>query len=308
MDMTLFATQVLNGIQFGMGLFLLAAGLTLVFGILHFINLAHGAFYMLGAFITGAVSLATGSFLLGLLTGAVMTGLIGLLVEGTIIRRLYRRDHLEQVLATFGLLLCADTAVHFVHGPEALSVPLPAWLQGHLDLGFAELPVYRAFIVAFAALIALVLWLVVAKTKAGMLMRAAASNRVMAEMLGIESTYVFAGIFATGALLAGLAGGLIAPITGATIGMGGPVVILAFVVIIIGGIGSMRGAFVAALLVGLIDTLGRSYLDEIMARVFSPQIAETAGPALASVLIYIMMVAILAFRPEGLFPAASRSS
>ncbi len=306
MDLSLFATQVLNGVQLGLILFLLAAGLTLVFGILDFINLAHGAFYMLGAFVVATVTLATGSFVLGLLVGAAATGIIGAFVEFGIARALYQRDHLEQVLATFGLLLCADTAVHYLWGPAGLSVPLPSWLQGYYSLGAVTLPVYRGFIVIAGLAIAAGLWFVVTRTRAGMVVRASASNRAMAEALGIETKFVFAGIFAAGAVLAAIAGGLVAPITGASIGMGGPIVILAFVIIIIGGLGSVRGAFVAAMIVGLIDTLGRAYLGNILAIAFSQQVASTAGPALASILIYIIMGAVLAFKPEGLFPPASR--
>lgn len=306
MDMTLFATQVLNGVQLGLILFLLASGLTLVFGILDFINLAHGAFYMLGAFVAATITIATGSFLFGLLTAVVAAGVLGALVEYSITRTLYRRDHLEQVLATFGLLLCFDTAVHYLWGPGGVSVPLPGWLDGYFTVGSITLPVFRIFIVASGLLIAGSLWFVVARTRTGMIIRASASNPEMAESLGVETTLVFAGLFAAGAVLAAIAGGLIAPITGASIGMGGPVVILAFVIIVIGGLGSIRGAFIAAIVVGLIDTLGRAYVTTILASIFSPGAASTAGPALASILIYIVMGVVLLFKPQGLFPPVSR--
>lgn len=306
MNISLFLTQALNGIQFGLILFLLASGLTLVFGVLNFVNLAHGAFYMLGAFLTATVTLATGSFLAGIVAAAVLTGAMGIVVERTVIRSLYHRDHLEQVLATFGLLLCADTAVHYLWGPSGLTVPLPAWLEGFVGLGTITLPIYRVFIVVFGLLLAVTLWFVMARTRAGMIIRASAVNRETAEALGIDTRIVFTGIFGAGAVLAAVAGSLIAPITGASFGMGGPIVILAFVVIVIGGLGSVRGAFVAAMAVGLIDTLGRAYLSTILATVLSPSVASTAGPALASILIYVIMAAVLAFRPEGLFPPASR--
>jgi branched-chain amino acid transport system permease protein len=306
MDLTLLATQVLNGIQFGLILFLLAAGLTLVFGILDFINLAHGAFYMIGAFILATITVWTGSFMLGLLLGAVVAGILGLAIELGIVKYLYKRDHLEQVLATFGLLLCADTAVHYLWGPSGLSVPLPGWLNGFVSVGGVTLPMYRIFIVGAGLALALGLWFVVTRTRAGMIVRASASNRDMAEALGVDTNVVFAGIFGVGAVLSGVAGALVAPITGASIGMGGPTVITAFVIIIIGGMGSVRGAFAAAMIVGLIDTLGRAYLGNLFATIFSRDVALTAGPALASILIYVIMGVVLAFKPEGLFPPASR--
>lgn len=306
MNLALLLTQMLNGVQLGLILFLLSSGLTLVFGVLNFVNLAHGAFYMLGAFLTAAVALATGSFLVGIVAAALLTAILAVIVERVIARALYRRDHLEQVLATFGLLLCAQTAVHYLYGPSGLTVPLPDWLQGFVSLGAITLPTYRLLIVVFGILLAIVLWFVMAKTRAGMIIRASATNRIMAESLGIETQTVFTGLFGAGAVLAAIAGGLIAPITGASINMGGPVVILAFVVIIIGGLGSVRGAFAAAMIVGLIDTLGRAYLTSVLATIFAPKMASTAGPALASILIYVIMAAVLAFKPEGLFPPASR--
>ncbi|MFD1911866.1 branched-chain amino acid ABC transporter permease [Halodurantibacterium flavum] len=306
MDMTLLVSQVLNGIQLGLILFLLAAGLTLIFGILDFINLAHGAFYMLGAFLVATVSMWSGSFLLGLVAAAVIVGIIGIAVEYGLARTLYHRDHLEQVLATFGLLLVVDTAVHYIWGPAGLSVPLPTWLDGFVRFGGITLPAYRIFIVVCGLLLAAALWFVIARTRIGMVVRASASNRAMAEALGIETKLVFAGIFGVGAVVAGIAGSLVAPISGASIGMGGPVIILAFVIIIIGGLGSIRGAFIAAMLVGIIDTLGRAYIGSVLATVFTQKVASTAGPALASILIYLIMCAVLAFKPEGLFPPASR--
>lgn len=306
MDIVLFTNQLLNGVQFGLILFLLAAGLSLVFGIMDFINLAHGVFYMIGAYVCATVSIVLGSFILGMLVALPVTLALGFVAEWVIARHFYKRDHLDQVLATFGLVLCADTAVKYFWGADGLSVPLPAWLSGQTTLGVITVPSYRLFIVAVAALVALTLWQVIARTRVGMMVRASASNEEMARALGIETRMVFALVFAIGAVLAAIAGIMVAPITGTSIGMGNQVVILALVVIIIGGIGSIFGAFVAALGVGLIDTLGRAYLPDLLSALFSPDVASSAGPSLASILIYLTMTLVLIFRPTGLFPPASR--
>ena len=306
MNTVLFANQLLNGLQLGLILFLLAAGLSLVFGIMDFINLAHGAFYMTGAYVSATVAIRTGSFMLGLLAALPAALLVGLAVEWTVVRRLYPRDHLDHVLATFGLILCFDTAVQYLWGPEGLSVPLPPILSGQVGMGGVALPAYRVFVVGVGLVVAALLWAVMTRTKAGMLVRAAASNEPMARALGIETKLVFTLVFGMGAVLSALAGMLVAPITGASIGMGNQIVILAFVVIIVGGIGSVRGAFVSALAVGLIDTLGRAYLPDLLRLTVSPSLASAAGPALASILIYLVMALVLAFRPAGLFPAAAR--
>lgn len=306
MDTVLFVNQLLNGIQLGLILFLLAAGLSLVFGIMDFINLAHGVFYMLGAYICATVAIASGSFILGFVVALPAVLVLGLATEWLIVRHFYKRDHLDQVLVTFGLVLCADTAVKYLWGPQGLSVPLPAWLGGQVALGGITLPAYRLFIVAVAAVVALALWQVIARTRVGMMVRASASNEEMARALGIETRMIFALVFAIGAVLAGIGGIMVAPITGASIGMGNQIVILALVVIIIGGIGSIFGAFVAAIGVGLIDTLGRAYMPSILGAVFSPSVASSAGPALASILIYLTMTLVLVFRPSGLFPPANR--
>ncbi len=210
------------------------------------------------------------------------------------------------MLVTFGMVLCADTAVKYLWGPQSLSGAAAAWLGGQIALGGITLPTYRLFIVVVAALVALALWQVIARTRVGMMVRASASNEEMARALGIETRMVFALVFAIGAVLAGIAGIMVAPITGASIGMGNQIVILALVVIIIGGIGSIFGAFVAAIGVGLIDTLGRAYLPSILGAVFSPSVASSAGPSLASILIYLSMTLVLIFRPSGLFPPANR--
>lgn len=306
MDTILFANQLLNGIQLGLILFLLAAGLSLVFGIMDFINMAHGVFYMLGAYVCATVAIALESFLLGFLIAVPVTLALGLAVEWLIVRHFYKRDHLDQVLVTFGMVLCADTAVKYFWGPQGLSVPLPSWLSGQIVLGGIILPTYRLFIVVVAAVVAIALWQVIVRTRVGMMVRASASNEEMARALGIETRMVFALVFAIGAVLAGIAGIMVAPITGASIGMGNQIVILALVVIIIGGIGSIFGAFVAAIGVGLIDTLGRAYLPTILGAVFSPSVASSAGPSLASILIYLTMTLVLIFRPSGLFPPTNR--
>jgi len=307
MDFTLILTQFLNGLQLGVLLFLLAAGLTLVFGIMDCVNLAHGSLYMAGAFVCATVTLASDSFLLGILVALPVTFAIGVMVEVLVIRHLYQRDHLDQVLATFGLILVFDTLVHIVWGPEGLSFPLPQILNGQAALpGGVVFPVYRLVIISAGLMVAAAMWLVIARTRTGMLVRAGASNPRLVNALGIDIQALFTLVFGAGAALAGLAGLLIAPITQANIGMGNEILIVAFVVIIIGGIGSVRGAFIAALLVGLIDTMGRSFLDGAMKLVVSNQAAETAAPALSAMLIYILMAAILYFRPQGLFPPRGR--
>ena len=307
MDWTLFATQMLNGLQLGVLLFLLASGLTLIFGIMDFVNLAHGSLYMVGAYFCASLTDFTGSFVLAVLLALPLTALVGLAVEFIVIRRLYARDHLDHVLATFGLILCFDTAVQFLWGPEGMAIPLPAVLDGQVEiLPEIVFPTFRLLIIAVGLVVALGLYIVVTRTRAGMLIRAGASNRTMVAALGIDIQRLFALVFAAGAAMAGLAGMMIAPITEASIGMGNEIIIVAFVVIIIGGIGSIKGAFVAALLVGLIDTMGRSFLDTLLKVVVSDQNAETAAPALSAMLIYILMAAILAFQPQGLFPPKGR--
>ena len=306
MDSALVMIQVLNGLQLGVLLFLLAAGLTLVFGIMDFINLAHGAFYMLGAFICATLALWLDSFLLAVLLAVPITFVIGVVVELGIARQLYQADHLEQILATFGLILIADTLVQIIWGPEGLTFALPEILNGQVRLFYdVEFPVYRILIISVGLLVALALYLVVSHTRIGMLIRAGASNRRMVQALGVDIRMLFTLVFAAGAAMAGLAGLMIAPITEASIGMGNEILIVAFVVIVIGGIGSVQGAFFGAILVGLIDTLGRSFLDDFLRLFLSHQAAETSAPAISAMLIYILMAVILTFRPQGLFGVRS---
>lgn len=307
MDWPLLITQLLNGLQLGVLLFLLASGLTLIFGIMDFVNLAHGSLYMVGAYFCASLTQLTGSFPLAILLAIPATAVVGLAVEVLVVRHLYARDHLDHVLATFGLILCFDTAVQYLWGPEGMAIPLPEVLDGQLEvLPGIIFPTFRLLIIVTGLAVAAGLWLVMARTRAGMLIRAGASNRTMVAALGVDIRTLFTLVFAAGAALAGLAGMLISPITEASIGMGNEIIIVAFVVIIIGGIGSIRGAFIAALAVGLIDTMGRAFLDTLMKLVMSAQNAETAAPAVSAMMIYILMAAILAFRPQGLFPPRGR--
>lgn len=307
MDLTLFVIQALNGLQLGLLLFLVASGLTLVFGILDFVNLAHAALYMLGAFICASFTFLLGNFLWAVLAALPVTAAVGFVVERLIARPLYTRDHLDQVLATFGLILVIDTVAHMIWGPAGIAVPLPHWLDGQTPLpGGLVIPTFRLLIIGTGLAAALGLYWLVTHTRLGMLIRAGASNRTMVGALGINIQLLFSLVFALGATLAGLAGMLIAPITEASIGMGSNIIITAFVVIIVGGIGSMKGAFIAALLIGLIDTMGRAFLDDLFKLAMSSEAAETSAPAISAMLIYIIMAGVLVLRPQGLFPPKVR--
>lgn len=304
---TLFLIQLLNGLQLGVLLFLLAAGLTLVFGIMDFVNLAHGSLYMIGAFICASLTFLTGSFVWGVLLAIPIVAVIGYFFEVLIVRHLYESNHLDHVLATFGIILIADTLVQLTWGPEGIAIPLPDYLSGQVEiLPDIIFPTFRLVIISSGLLIAAGLYWLITYTRLGMLIRAGASNRTMVSALGVDISTLFAGVFALGAVLAGVAGMLIAPITEATIGMGNDIIITAFVVIIVGGIGSMKGAFIAAVLIGIIDTLGRSFLKDILEIFMESASAATAGPALSSMLIYIIMAIVLALRPQGLFPPKVR--
>jgi branched-chain amino acid transport system permease protein len=305
--MLYFIEQCLNGLQLGMLLFLLAAGLTLVLGIMDVINLAHGSLYMLGAYFAATFAEYTGSFVAALVFAVLGSLIVGIVLEVIAIRPLYGRDHLDHVLGTFGLILFFNELVRLIWGPEGLTLPLPApMLAAAQILPGVYYPVYRLVIIAAALAIAGLLYALVMRTRLGMLIRAGASNREMVGALGVNIKLLYTLVFGLGAALAGFAGVMQAPILTVQIGMGENVIILAFVVIIIGGIGSIRGAFVAAILVGLIDTIGRAFLPDLLHAVLSTNAAQTLGPSLSSMSIYILMAAILIFRPEGLFPAASR--
>ena len=304
MDGLLLLEQTFNGLQFGVMLFLMAAGLTLVFGIMDMVNLAHGSLYMVGAYIATTFIQWTDSFVLGILLAVPATALVGIVVEVVVLRTLYARDHLDQVLATFGLILFFNELVRIVWGPAALFSDIPAFLQGQVEIiPGAPYPAYRLAIIGVGLAVALTLYLIVSRTRMGMLIRAGASNREMAGALGVNIKLLFTLVFGLGAAFAGLAGMMTGPITTVEPGMGDPILILAFVVIIIGGIGSVRGAFVAAILVGLVDTIGRAFLPQFFRLFVADSTADAVGPAVASMLIYILMAAVLFFRPQGLFPA-----
>ena len=303
MSWILIVEQSLNGLQFGLMLFLLAAGLTLVFGIMDMINLAHGSLYMVGAFLASTFVQLTGSFTLGVLLAVPATALLGMLLEMSVLRTLYARDHLSQVLATFALILIINEVVRLVWGSDA-ALPGPAALAGPVELlPGLYYPSYRLLIIAVGLGIAVLLYFLVAKTRVGMLVRAGASNREMALAMGVNIKTLFTVVFGAGAALCALAGSLLAPLFAVQVGMGENILILAFVVIVIGGIGSIRGALVGAVLVGVVDTIGRAFLPILLGAFFQPRVASAAGPALASVMIYLIMAIVLYFRPQGLFPA-----
>jgi branched-chain amino acid transport system permease protein len=305
--MLLLLEQCLNGLQFGLLLFLLAAGLTLVFGIMDLVNLAHGSLYMMGAYFAASFSALTGSFVAGAVLALGATLLLGIALEVVALRKLYGRDHLDQVLGTFGLILFFNELVRLVWGPAGLSVALPDWLNRPVELlPGVFYPAYRLAIITVALVVAAALYLTVMRTRLGMLIRAGASNREMVGALGIDIRLLYTLVFGLGAALAGLAGLMEAPILTVQIGMGENILILAFVVIVIGGIGSIRGAFLSAIFVGLVDTVGRAFLPDLLRLVLSPAAASTAAPALSSMLIYLLMATVLVVRPEGLFPVGGR--
>jgi len=304
---TLFLVQVLNGLQLGVLLFLIAAGLTLVFGVMDFINLAHGVQYMLGAYLAVAFYGVVGNFLAALVLALIAALAFGLLLEFLVFRHLYERDHLDQVIATFGIILFLNHVVRVVWGAAPLTLPVPDFFIGSVPLSQGLLyPVWRLVIIASGLLVAAGLYGLVTFTRIGMLIRAGASNAPMVSALGINIKRLFMIVFGFGTMLAGFAGIMIAPIISVEPSMGTNILILAFVVIVIGGIGSIRGAFIAALLIGLVDTLGRSFSVDILRLVMGPSPARMVGPALASMLIYVLMAVVLYLRPTGLFPARGR--
>jgi branched-chain amino acid transport system permease protein len=308
MSASLFVVQLFNGLQLGILLFLVAAGLTLVFGVMDFINLAHGVQYMLGAYLAVMAYAFTGNFFLAVLIALVASLLFGLLLELLVFRHLYARDHLEQVLATFGVIMLLNQGVKVLWGAAPLNLPIPAVLAGSVPLMEGlRYPVYRFAIIGAGVLVAAGLYLFITSTRIGMLVRAGATNAAMVAALGIDIKRLFTVVFGFGAMLAGFAGVMVAPILSVEPGMGDQILILAFVVIVIGGIGSIRGAFLAAVLVGVIDTLGRSFMTDVLRLVLAPATARTIGPALASMSIYLLMAVVLAVRPAGLFPAKGRA-
>ena len=303
MSTSLLLVQALNGLQFGVLLFLVAAGLTLVFGVMDFINLAHGVQYMLGAYLGASFAALTGSFWAGLLLALPAALAFGLVLEWLVFRHLYDRDHLSQVLATFGVILFLNQAVKAIWGSAPLQMPAPALFSGGIELlPGLQYPIYRLAILAAGLGAALLLWVLVERTRAGALVRAGATNAPMVAALGVDIRRLFMLVFGFGAMLAGFAGVMAAPILSVEPGMGDSVLILAFVVIVIGGIGSVRGAFLAALLVGVIETLGRSLMPDLMRLFMAASPARQAGAALGSMLVYMAMALILAVKPRGLFP------
>ena len=302
MTIALLIEQALNGVQFGMMLFLMAAGLTLIFGVMGLINLAHGSFYMIGAFAAASVAGLLGSFWLALLASLIFAAIAGLIVEITIIRRLYQRDHLDQVLATFGLILIFSEGVRWIFGAFPLYLDVPKVFQGSLEITSSFLySRYRLFLISIGLILALGLFLLINKTNLGIKIRAGQNDREMISALGVDITKLYSLVFAIGAALAGLAGALVGTIQSVEVGMGEPVLILAFVIIVIGGIGSIKGALVASIAVGLIDTLGRFLVPWVLKFFLESAAATSIGSSIASMLIYIFMAFVLIFRPTGLY-------
>ncbi|MGI9437888.1 MAG: branched-chain amino acid ABC transporter permease [Geminicoccaceae bacterium] len=300
----LFVIQVLNGLQFGILLFLVAAGLTLVFGVMDFINLAHGVQYMIGAYLAVMFTQLTGGFFTGLLLTLPTAFVFGLALEVLVFRHLYDRDHLDQVLATFGVILVLHEGVKILWGAAPISIPIPPMIEGSVPvLGNLRYPIYRLLIIASGLIVAAGLYLFVRHTRTGMLLREGAANAPMVSALGIDIQRLFMVVFGVGAMLAGFAGAMVTPILSVEPNMGDTILILTFVVIVIGGIGSIRGAFIAALLVGLVDTVGRSFGPILLKLFFEPAAASLIGRTTTPMLIYILMAAVLFFRPAGLFPS-----
>lgn len=302
MSLVLIAEQILNGLQFGIMLFLMSAGLTLIFGVMGLINLAHGSLYMIGAFIAAAVASATGSFVLALVAALSAAALAGAIVEMTIIRKLYNRDHLDQVLATFALILIFSEGTRWVFGSFPLYLDVPAYLQGAVTLpGGIQYPLYRITLIVFGLIIGAGLGLLITKTRIGVQIRAGENDREMVSALGVNISKLYTFVFALGAALAGLAGALVGAIQSVEVGMGEPVLILAFVVIVIGGIGSVKGALLGSILVGLTDTLGGIFLPKLFGLFMDLATATNVGSSIASMSIYILMSIVLVWRPTGLF-------
>lgn len=304
MTVSLILEQTLNGIQFGVFLFLISAGLTLVLGIMNVVNLAHGSLYMLGAYYAATFYAWTGNLFVALLLVIPASLATGIVIELVALRTLYDRDHMDQVLATFGLILFFNEVVRLTWGAQAIGFNIPPSLMAHVEIiPGAPYPVYRLMIIAVGLIVALLLYLLITRTRIGMLIRAGASNRAMVNALGVNIRLLYTLVFGLGAVFAGIAGLMAGPILSVEPGMGEGMLILAFVVIVIGGIGSIRGAVVASVLVGIVETVGRSILPATLATIFSSDAAQTAGPAMASMLIYVLMAAVLFFKPQGLFPA-----
>ena len=302
MSFVLIAEQILNGLQFGIMLFLMSAGLTLIFGVMGLINLAHGSLYMIGAFVAATVASITGSFILALAAALSAAALAGAIVDITIIRKLYNRDHLDQVLATFALILIFSEGTRWVFGSFPLYLNVPSYLQGALTLpGGIQYPLYRITLIVLGLIIGAGLGLLITKTRLGIQIRAGENDREMVSALGVNISKLYTFVFALGAALAGLAGALVGAIQSVEVGMGEPVLILAFVVIVIGGIGSVKGALIGSILVGLTDTLGGIFLPKFFGLFMDLATATNVGSSIASMAIYILMSIVLVWRPTGLF-------
>jgi len=301
MTLPLLLEQTLNGFQLGMMLFLMASGLTLTFGIMGLINLAHGSLYMVGAYVGASVMMASGSFVLGVVGGMAAAGVAGVILEFAVLRHLYDRDHLDQVLATFGVILFTNELVKVMWGPQAIFSAPPDWLSQPVNLFGVPYPAYRIAIIVAGLAVTLFLRHLILNTRLGMRIRAGATNREMIGALGVNIGLLFNVVFGIGAMLAGLAGALAGPILAVQIGMGENILILTFVVIIIGGVGSVRGAFVGALLVGLVDTYGRAVLPQVLRALLPPSAADGIGASLSDIGIYLLMAVVLVVRPQGLF-------
>lgn len=302
MTASLFLIQLINGLQLGVLLFMLSAGLTLVFGIMNFVNLAHGCLYMMGAYFAATTYAHTDSFLAAGVAALLGAGALGWLVEKIIAQHLYTRDHLDQVLATFGLILFFNETARWVWGASPYYMNVPPALSGTTNLLGVMYPTYRFSIIVMGLLAALGCYLLISKTRVGMLIRAGSVNPTMVAALGINIRLLNALIFSLGGALAGLAGLMSSPILSVQPGMGEPILILVMIVIVIGGIGSVQGAFYAALMVGVIDTAGRAFLPMLLREFIDRSTAQAAGPAIASMLTCVFMATVLALRPQGLFP------
>ena len=304
MTWLLFVEQILNGIQFGVFLFLVSAGLTLVLGIMNVVNLAHGSLYMLGAYISATFLTWTDNFLLAIVLMVPVILIIGILIELIVLRTMYDRDHMDQVLATFGLILFFNQGVIILWGPDSQGMNIPAFLEGSIDIiPGVPYPIFRVAIIGAGLAMATFLFLLITRAEVGMLIRAGASNGQMVRALGVNIRLLFTVVFGLGAILAGFAGLMSGPISSVESGMGEDMLILAFVVIVIGGIGSIRGAVIASVIIGIVEMVGRSILPFLMKEYISEDAAQTAGPAVASMLMYILMALVLFLKPQGLFPA-----
>ena len=282
----------------------MASGLTLIFGIMDLINLAHGSLFMVGAYLCATVFQKTGSFILGLLVALPGVALVGIVVEVFALRTLYARDHLDQVLATFGLILFFNELTKIIWGPRALFLDVPEALSGTIEIiPGAPYPTFRLAVIVVGIMVAIFLYFLITRTRLGMLIRASATNREIVGALGVNVKLLYTLVFGLGALLAGLAGAMAGPLFAVEVGMGEDILILTFVVIVIGGIGSIRGALVGAILVGLIDTLGRAFLPALFKLFLDPATADGVGASLDSMAIYILMALVLAWKPRGLLPA-----